>query len=106
MDENRPADPHPSLAQSEDSATDKSPRIFDNPRNVKRVIRSLVALSVLLIAVDLVLHRHPSFAPGTFPVEGWFGFYAIYGFVACVLLVLIAKQMRKVLMRGEDYYDR
>jgi hypothetical protein len=33
------------------------------------------------------------------------GFYAFYGFVACVLLVLIAKQMRKVLMRKEDYYD-
>ena len=31
----------------------------------------------------------------------------MYGFVACVLLVLIATQMRKVLMRKEeDYYDR
>ena len=33
------------------------------------------------------------------------GFYAGYGFVACVLLVLIAKEMRKLLMRREDYYD-
>jgi hypothetical protein len=32
-------------------------------------------------------------------------FYAVYGFVACVLLVLIAKEMRKVIMRKEDYYD-
>jgi hypothetical protein len=32
------------------------------------------------------------------------GFY-IYGFVACVVLVVIAKEMRKVLMRKEDYYD-
>ena len=31
--------------------------------------------------------------------------YGIFGFVACVALVLIAKQLRKVLMRREDYYD-
>ena len=56
-------------------------------------------------AADLLFHRHLNFAEGVFPVEGWFGFYAIYGFVACVLLVLTATQMRKVLMRREDYYD-
>jgi hypothetical protein len=33
------------------------------------------------------------------------GFYAIYGFVACVILVLVAKEMRKLVMRDEDYYD-
>ena len=40
------------------------------------------------------------------PFEGLWGFYAIYGFVACVILVLLAKEMRKLLMRDEDYYDR
>jgi hypothetical protein len=33
------------------------------------------------------------------------GFYALFGFVACVTLVLIAKQMRKILKRKADYYD-
>ncbi len=32
-------------------------------------------------------------------------FYAMYGFVACVLLVVLAKWMRKVVMRKEEYYD-
>jgi hypothetical protein len=32
-------------------------------------------------------------------------FYAIYGFVACVVLVVIAKRMRKVVIRKENYYD-
>lgn len=44
-----------------------------------------------------------------FATEGhyWFEkyvFHAIYGFVSCVVLVLAATQMRKVLMRDEDYY--
>ena len=104
MDENQPAD-HQPHADSDDSG-ERAAHIFDDPRNVKRVIGGLVVVSLVLIALDLVLHRHLSFSPGSFPAEGWFGFYAIYGFVACVLLVLVAKEMRKLLMRGEDYYDR
>ena len=79
--------------------------LFDQPRNVHRLIRIFFVLCALLLGADLLFHRHLMFAEGVFPVEGWFGFYAIYGFVACVLLVLIATQMRKVLMRREDYYQ-
>lgn len=79
--------------------------LFDAPRNVYRLLGSFFALCAVLLGTDLLFHRHLSFAEGVFPVEGWFGFYAIYGFVACVLLVLLATQLRKVLMRREDYYD-
>ena len=79
--------------------------LFDRPRNVHRLLWIFFALCALLLGLDLLVHRHLSFAEGVFPVEGWFGFYAIYGFVACVLLVLTATQLRKVLMRREDYYD-
>ena len=79
--------------------------LFDSPRNIYRLLRIFFALCAALFGVDLLFHRHLSFAEGGFPVEGWFGFYAIYGFVACVLLVLTATQLRKVLMRREDYYD-
>lgn len=85
--------------------TSEKKHLFDQPRNVHRLIRAFFVLCVLLLGVDLLFHRHLNFAEGVFPVEGWFGFYAIYGFVACVLLVLTATQMRKVLMRREDYYD-
>ena len=68
---------------------------------VKRLLRGLYAVCFALFAVDLVMHRH-----AVFEMEHLVGFYAVYGFAACVLLVLIAKQMRKLLMRREDYYDR
>ena len=83
-------------------STNKSKQyLFDNPRNVKFVVRALVGLCIVLVGLDFIVHRHISH-----PVEEAFGFYAIYGFVGCVILVLIAKVMRKVLMRGEDYYDK
>ncbi|OOZ39511.1 hypothetical protein BOW53_11420 [Solemya pervernicosa gill symbiont] len=81
------------------SDDDKREYLFDKPRNVKLVVRALLAVCVILFALDAVLHRHVAH-----PWEAWFGFYAIYGFVACVLLVLLAKEMRKLVMRDENYY--
>ena len=75
--------------------------IFDKPQNVRRVLWALVAMCIATISADFVYHRHI-----VHPWEGVWGFYAIYGFVACVVLVLVAKELRKLLMRAEDYYDR
>ena len=80
---------------------DKEKRhVFDNPLNVKRAIYALYAVCALALIGDFIVHRHVDH-----PWEGIVGFYAVYGFGACVLLVLIAKEMRKLLMRGDDYYD-
>ena len=74
--------------------------IFDNPRNVWRVIYALHAICAVAFIADFFVHRHVDH-----PWEAMIGFYCVYGFVACVILVLIAKEMRKVLMRKDDYYD-
>jgi hypothetical protein len=35
------------------------------------------------------------------------GFYALYGFVGCILIVVISKWFgKKIVFREEDYYDR
>jgi hypothetical protein len=74
--------------------------IWDNPRNVHRLLRIFYAVCVALVLMDFVVHRHIAH-----PWEGFFGFHAFYGFVACWVLVVVAKLMRRVLMRDEDYYD-
>lgn len=73
---------------------------LDDPRNVTRICWALYAVCALLFLADGFYHKHPHFA-----TESWFGFYAIYGFVACVGLVLAAKVLRILLKRPEDYYD-
>jgi len=58
------------------------------------------AVCAIVVVLDLVIHRHE--------VHSWeriVEFYPLYGFVGIVVLVLIAKFMRRVLMRPEDYYD-
>jgi hypothetical protein len=75
--------------------------MFDDPKNVRRVLYVLYCCCALLFILDFVIQRHL-----VHPWERLVGFYAVYGFVGCVVLVLIAKWMRTFLMRDEDYYDR
>ena len=84
-----------------DSSPDKKTYWLDSSKNVAKVFWGVVAVCVLLFAADAFYHKHVELE-----AESVFGFYGIYGFVACVALVLAAKGLRKLLMRNEDYYDR
>ena len=55
----------------------------------------------LMIIPDLFTHRHPHFG-----FDGFIGFYALFGFVACAVLILLAKLIGRVLKVREDYYDK
>lgn len=85
-------------------ATDPKPEEsrywLDDSRNVKKVVVAVYTVCGLLFLADALYTKHPHF-----DIEGWFGFYAIYGFVSCVGLVLAAKRLRQVVKRKEDYYD-
>ncbi len=80
--------------------SNKKEYYFDNSENINFVLRIFYAICGFLVVADIFIHRHT--------IHSWediFGFYAIFGFIACVVLVLIATQIRKMLMRDEDYYS-
>jgi hypothetical protein len=90
---------------------DEQPRWLDDPGNVRKVYRGLWGgCLLLLVAGEIALRwaHHRAQEAGEahhgFAFESWPGFYAFFGFVACVCLVLAAKELRKLLMRPEDYY--
>jgi len=74
---------------------------LDNPGNVRKILYALYGVWVLLVLADLVYEKETHF-----PVEGWFGFFGIFGLLACGGLVLASKVLRVFLKRKEDYYDR
>jgi hypothetical protein len=67
-------------------------------------IRKLwIAFAIVLVATvlaDLFITHHPHFW-----LEGTFGFGAWFGFLSCVVLVLIAKGLGQFLKRPDTYYD-
>lgn len=74
---------------------------FDKPQNLKRFLWVFYASLILLVVVDFFVPKHPYF-----PYENFPSFYATFGFVACVILVLAAKYiLRNIVKREEKYYD-
>ena len=85
---------------NEESAVSELRHFFDHPQNVKRVLRVFYGLAAGLFLIDLVIHRHV-----IHEWESFTGFYAVFGFIACVVLVLVAKQLRKLVMKNESYFE-
>lgn len=81
--------------------TSEPPHWIEKPQNVRKIVIALYVICAFLLAIDFWIHKH-----GPFAIEYLWGFYGIYGFVGCVFLVVAAKGLRVLLMRGEDYYDR
>jgi hypothetical protein len=73
---------------------------LDPPENRARVRKIFYASLVLLLLIDPFISKHGHFSWESVP-----GFYAVYGFIACVSLIFLAKLLRKLVKRGEDYYD-
>ena len=72
----------------------------DSPDAVQRLIKGLGILCAVLFVLDFIIHRH-AYAPG----EGTPGFYAVVGFGAFTVIVLGATQLRRLILRNENYYS-
>jgi hypothetical protein len=91
----------PTEHDAPDHGSTEDRRWLDDPRNVTKIVRTLVGLCALALVADFFYTKHPFFGVEELP-----GFYAVYGFVVSAALVLTAKQLRKLVGRPEDYYER
>ena len=73
---------------------------LDSAKNRRKVkLYFYISLCILLI-VDFFIPKHGHFSWESAPV-----FYAVYGFIACVSLIFVAKVLRLLVKRKEDYYE-
>ncbi|MHB8121389.1 MAG: hypothetical protein ACYDG4_04465 [Desulfuromonadaceae bacterium] len=82
-------------------ATPQELNWLDDPKNIRTVRFVFYVVLVLLVLPDLFMHKHTLF----YSIEAWPGFYAFFGFVSCVAIILISKLLGYVLKRSENYYD-
>jgi len=70
-----------------------------------RTIRLLWLVFGIILALTVIagpfVHQHEHFG-----IEASFGFYAWYGFITCVGMVVLAKLLGIFLKRPDDYYER
>ena len=67
-------------------------------------IRWIWRISIVVLAFT-VLAQLVFPVKGYFAVDGWLGFGALYGFIACVVMVIVAKGLGLFLKRDQHYYD-
>jgi len=71
------------------------------PATIRWIWRVSIAVLALAVLLQLVIK-----VKGYFGVDGWLGFGAAFGFLSCLVMVLVAKVLGFVLKRDEDYYER
>lgn len=69
------------------------------PRATKLSLGVFFGACALLVVADFIVHRHMEHSLERVPA-----FYALYGFVGVAGLIMAAKGLRRIVMRGEDYY--
>jgi hypothetical protein len=84
-----------------DEKHDGEPGWFERRENQNRLFYGLLVVAAALMAAELVFGLHPHFDIERIP---WF--YALFGFLAFVVIVFAGLLLRTVIMRDEDYYDR
>ena len=73
---------------------------LDQPRNVKLLWRLFLGVLALTVIAEALISLHPHFA-----VESVFGFYAWFGFIACAVMIIVAKALGLLLRRPDTYYE-
>lgn len=71
------------------------------PQTIRWIWRVSIAVLALTVLLQLIIK-----VKGYFGVDGWLGFGAAFGFLSCLVMVLVAKVLGFVLKRDEDYYER
>lgn len=78
---------------------------MDKPDVVKRVFTVFYAICVVLFLAELVLMGTENAHPHPLEERMRYLVYPVFGFISFWFLVLVAKPMRGLLIRPEDYYD-
>ncbi len=72
---------------------------LEQPATVNKIVYAVWGICALLVVAEFFYEKHPHFG-----FDGWFGFYAGFGFLSYCTIVLSAKALRRLLKRSEDYY--
>jgi hypothetical protein len=71
------------------------------PSTIRLLWIVFIVILALTVLADLFIDHH-----GDFGIDGTIGFYAWYGFLSCVALVIGSKALAVLLKRKDDYYGR
>lgn len=72
----------------------------------RSVVIALHAVAVLCVLVEFLPFGAGDHESERLHALEFVGSFALYGFVACVILVLLGRELRRLVKRDEDYWER
>jgi len=69
--------------------------------NIKKLWISLCVTLGILVLIQFIFP-----IDGHFAIEGWLAFGAWFGFLSCVVMVIIAKILGFLVKREDSYYEK
>lgn len=82
------------------AAPDEPVHWLVKPASIRKLWWGFSVVLALTVLAQLVIK-----VKGYFGIDEWFGFGAVYGFVSCAIMVVVAKGLGFILKRDEHYYD-
>lgn len=70
------------------------------PETIRKLWRLFIAVLAAVVLAEVLVPREAHF-----DVDRLFSFYALFGFVACAVLIVVAKALGVLLKRPDTYYD-
>ena len=83
-----------------DERREENPHWLVRPRTIRGLWMAFIAVLAATVAAGFAVDMHPHFAIERVPA-----FFALFGFGACVAMVLFSKLLGAFLKRGDTYYD-
>ena len=79
--------------------TERNDAWLARPSSIRLLWRVFAVVLALTVVAQFWLP-----VKGYFGADGWLGFGAVFGFLACLAMVVFAKLLGYVLKRPDDYY--
>ena len=80
--------------------TERQKHWLVRPATIRKLWIGFIAVLALTVVAGFFVHQHESFG-----IEDTFAFFAWYGFITCVAMVVLAKVLGIFLKRPDTYYE-
>lgn len=80
------------------------PLVWVSPKRARSVVIALHVVAILSVLIE-VLPFGAEHAPERIHAIEFVGSFALYGFISCIILVLLGRELRRLVKRDENYWD-
>ena len=81
------------------------PPVWVSPKRARGVVIALHVVAILSVLVELLPFGAEKHTSERIHALEFVGSFALYGFISCIILVLLGRELRRLVKRDENYWS-